>query len=53
MLGISSVQLLIMHLQYWDIIKFSGDENDLSNAKSIEEFLDLLGKAIEKNLFNT
>lgn len=48
MLGISSVQLLIMHPPYWDIIKFSGDENDLSNAKSIEEFLDLLGKAIEK-----
>jgi len=47
-LGINSVQFLIMHPPYWDIIKFSEDENDLSNAKSIEDFLNLLGEAIEK-----
>ncbi len=32
-------QLVIMHPPYWDIIKFSKNENDLSNAKSLEDFL--------------
>lgn len=47
-LGINSVQFLIMHPPYWDIIKFSDDESDLSNAKSIDDFLSLLGEVIEK-----
>ncbi|RJP72434.1 MAG: DNA methyltransferase [Ignavibacteriales bacterium] len=47
-LGIKSVQFLIMHPPYWDIIKFSEDENDLCNAKSIEDFLELLGSVIDK-----
>jgi len=34
-----SVQLLIMHPPYFDIIKFSSDPNDLSNAKSVDDFL--------------
>lgn len=34
-----SVQLLIMHPPYFDIIKFSNDPRDLSNAKSIDDFL--------------
>ncbi|MBO0160391.1 hypothetical protein J0675_25990, partial [Vibrio parahaemolyticus] len=28
--GISSVQLIIMHPPYWDIIKYSDDPRDLS-----------------------
>jgi len=44
---IKSVQFLILHPPYWDIIKFSKDKNDLSNAKSIEEFLNLFGKVID------
>ncbi|MGQ9642595.1 MAG: TRM11 family SAM-dependent methyltransferase [Ignavibacterium sp.] len=32
-------QLIIMHPPYWDIIKFSDEKNDLSNAKSVKEFL--------------
>lgn len=45
--NIKSVQFLIMHPPYWDIIKFSKDSRDLSNAKSIEEFLNLLGNVID------
>lgn len=47
-IGVKSVQFMIMHPPYWDIIKFSDDPKDLSNAKSIEEFLELMGKIIEK-----
>ncbi|MDI6917266.1 MAG: DNA methyltransferase [Thermoplasmatales archaeon] len=32
-------QLIIMHPPYWDIIKFSRKKNDLSNAKTLEDFL--------------
>ncbi|MGQ9631892.1 MAG: TRM11 family SAM-dependent methyltransferase [bacterium] len=41
--GINQVQLLIMHPPYHDIIKFSNDKNDLSNARNIEEFLNSKG----------
>lgn len=37
--GIDSIHLAIMHPPYWDIIKFSKDERDLSNAGSVEQFL--------------
>jgi len=43
-----SVQFLIMHPPYWDIIKFSRKKNDLSNAESVEQFLNMLGKVINK-----
>ena len=45
--GIKSVQFLIMHPPYWNIIKFSKNEKDLSNAKSVEEFLNLFGKIVD------
>jgi hypothetical protein len=44
---IKSVQLLIMHPPYWDIVKFSKDKRDLSNAKSMEEFLHRFGKIVD------
>lgn len=50
--GIKSIQFLIMHPPYWDIIKFSKLYKDLSNAKTIEEFLNLFGKVID-NTYNT
>jgi len=50
-LNISSVQFLILHPPYWDIIKFSDNPNDLSNASSINNFLDLLGKVVD-NTYN-
>ncbi|MCS6989516.1 MAG: DNA methyltransferase [Chloroherpetonaceae bacterium] len=46
-IGIKRVQLLIMHPPYWDIIKFSDDARDLSNAQSLDAFLAMLGKVID------
>jgi len=43
---INQVQLLIMHPPYYDIIKFSKDKNDLSNAKSTEDFLKMFGEVV-------
>lgn len=45
--GAESVQLVIMHPPYFDIIKFSEDERDLSNAPSVEEFLDRMGRVVD------
>lgn len=42
-----NVQLLMMHPPYWNIVKFSEDERDLSNAKNVEEFLDSFGKILD------
>jgi DNA modification methylase len=44
---IKSVQFLIMHPPYWDIIKFSKDKKDLSNAKTLDGFLNLFGKVVD------
>jgi methylase of polypeptide subunit release factors len=46
--GIKSVQFLIMHPPYWDIIQFSDDKRDLSNASSVNDFLKLFGKIVDK-----
>lgn len=46
-LGINSIQFLIMHPPYWNIIKFSNHKRDLSNAKSINEFLTMFGKVVD------
>ena len=45
--GINYVQLLIMHPPYHDIIKFSKDEKDLSNAKNTDEFLKMFGAVVD------
>lgn len=42
-----SFQLVIMHPPYWDIIKFSEDQRDLSNKKSIKDFLLAFGKIVD------
>lgn len=44
---INQVQLLIMHPPYHDIIRFSKDEKDLSNAKNTEEFLKMFGEVVD------
>jgi DNA modification methylase len=49
-LKIKSVQLLLIHPPYWDIIKFSKKKNDLSNAKSVDDFLKMFGEIIDKTL---
>ncbi|NNG27259.1 MAG: DNA methyltransferase [Ignavibacteriaceae bacterium] len=45
--GTESVQFVLLHPPYWDIIKFSNKKNDLSNAKSVGEFLEMFGKVID------
>ncbi|MEM3860712.1 MAG: DNA methyltransferase, partial [Candidatus Micrarchaeaceae archaeon] len=44
---IKQFQLLIMHPPYHDIIKFSEDKNDLSNAEDTEEFLRMFGNLVD------
>ncbi len=46
-LGLSSVQFIIMHPPYWDIIKFSDNKDDLSNANTTEEFLNSFGTIVK------
>jgi 16S rRNA G966 N2-methylase RsmD len=41
--GAAYAQLLVLHPPYHDIIRFSDDPADLSNASSLEAFLDLFG----------
>jgi hypothetical protein len=45
--GTDSVQLLIMHPPYHDIIRFSGDDRDLSNANSTSEFLEMFTDVVD------
>ncbi len=47
-LGQKSVQLLIMHPPYFDIIKFSNNPRDLSNAPSVDAFLQMMNEVVEK-----
>ena len=49
-LGIKSFQFQIFHPPYWDIIKFSNVKSDLSNTKSIEEFLKKFGEVLDNCL---
>jgi hypothetical protein len=46
--GQKSVQLLIMHPPYFDIIKFSKDPGDLSNASSVDAFLEMISSIVER-----
>jgi hypothetical protein len=46
-LGAKQVQLLIMHPPYHDIINFSEDDKDLSNASSTDEFLKMFGDVLD------
>lgn len=45
--GIDKVQFIMFHPPYWDIIKFSDDPEDLSNTKSLKEFLNDFGIVID------
>lgn len=42
-----NTQLIIMHPPYHDIIKFSNKPEDLSNAKTVKEFIQKFGKVIK------
>lgn len=43
-----SAQLLILHPPYHDIIKFSENPKDLSNAGSTDAFLEMFGKVVDQ-----
>ncbi|MCI0596060.1 MAG: DNA methyltransferase [candidate division Zixibacteria bacterium] len=45
--GLKQIQFLIMHPPYHDIIRFSKDEKDLSNAKNTVEFLRMFGEVLD------
>lgn len=49
-LQIKSFQFQIFHPPYWDIIKFSDSKSDLSNTKSIDDFLNSFGKVLDNCL---
>lgn len=38
--GINHLQFIILHPPYWDIIHFSDNPDDLSNAPTLQDFLD-------------
>jgi len=42
-----AVQLLIMHPPYFDIIKFSNNPRDLSNAPSVNKFLEMMNTIVD------
>jgi 16S rRNA G966 N2-methylase RsmD len=42
-----SVQLIISHPPYFDIIKFSKNPSDLSNAVSLDDFISKMNKVVE------
>lgn len=46
-LGVKQIQLLVMHPPYHDIISFSEDDKDLSNATSTDEFLKMFGETLD------
>lgn len=45
--NINKLQFVILHPPYWDIIKFSTDQRDLSNSATLNEFLNNLGMVID------
>ncbi len=45
--GVKKVQLMVMHPPYHNIIKFSKSPDDLSNAKSVEDFIRMFADVID------
>ncbi len=48
--NIQNVQFIIYHPPYWDIIKFSENANDLSNSKSLEEFINNFRQVVKNTI---
>lgn len=44
---IEKFQFIIFHPPYWDIIKFSDNDNDISNSETLSDFLDNFGLVID------
>lgn len=43
---LGNFQMVIMHPPYWDIIKFTGKKEDLSNSPSLKDFLSKFRRAV-------
>ncbi len=48
-IGVKKLQFVILHPPYWDIIKFSENPNDLSNANSLTEFINSFSKVVDNS----
>ncbi len=48
--NIENVQFIIFHPPYWDIIKFSDNDEDLSNSKTLEEFLENFRQVVKNTV---
>ncbi|NJM05613.1 site-specific DNA-methyltransferase [Candidatus Gracilibacteria bacterium] len=46
-LQVREAQLAVLHPPYFDIIRFSDDADDLSNAPSVDAFLALMGQVVD------
>jgi DNA modification methylase len=46
--GLNSFQFIILHPPYWDIIKFTDDDEDLSNSNTTRHFLDQISELSKK-----
>ncbi len=44
---IAKFQFVIFHPPYWDIIKFSENQNDISNCETLDSFLENFGMVID------
>ncbi len=50
-MGVKKVHLAMLHPPYYDIIRFSDNADDLSNAANVDDFLDRLGE-IARRTYN-
>ncbi|MDD5693236.1 MAG: DNA methyltransferase [Patescibacteria group bacterium] len=50
LLGEKRVKLSILHPPYFDIIRFSNDKNDLSNAGSQPEFIEQFSRVLDRTI---
>lgn len=48
--NLKEVQLVILHPPYWDIIKFGRDEDNLSNSKTLVDFIERFQLIIKKSV---
>ena len=45
--NIDSVNLVLLHPPYWDIIKFNDIDGNIANADSLDSFIDSFGKIVD------
>lgn len=48
--GVKQIHLLIMHPPYHDIIKFSRNRDDLSNAPTTDDFIKMFGEVLDNTM---